>query len=293
MDVEPARSDDRARRASAPDSEAQRQVCIVVIFGLVFATIVLGAWFDRGFLMPDPASWEQGRIISAAYDPPDEVVELYFNQGDGQLFAHQAQDPFVRHPEGIRGGPSEEAYRLQRPLYGWIGWLASAGQPGAVAWALIAVAMLSVGLLAGVAAVASAALGRSPLWGFAVLLAPGVAADLLRCGPEVTGTALLGIGLLAWIGRERRPWLAVGCFAAACLARETMVVVPVTLALVDWWGTRMPGSAVIDIRRLFRSRLLLSVIPFLVWVLALRGSGSVPGHGATSRVASRSSRSPG
>lgn len=249
----------------------------MAIAGLLFAALVLGGWFHRGFFLPDPATYEVGRTVAATYDPPDQVVELYFNQGDGQLFAHQAQDPFLQHPGAIRGGAQEEAYRLQRPLYGWVGWVASGGRPDAVAWALIAVTILSVALLAAVAALASRSRGRSPLWGLAILAAPGVAADLLRCGPEVLGAALVGAGILAWTRRERRSWLAVGCFALACLARETLVLVPLTLAAVDWWSSRPPGATWEGAARRARTPLVASVVPYLAWVLLLRvGLGAWP-----------------
>lgn len=262
--------------AESRDQDAWRQICLVVIVALVFATMVLGGWFNRAFLLPDPASWEQGTLISGAYDPPQEPVELYMNQGDGQLFAHQAQDPFIRHPEGIRGAPAEQAYRLQRPLYGWIGWVASGGQPEAVAWALVAVTMLSVALLAGVVAVASHSFGRSPFWGLVMIAVPGSAVNLLWCGPEALGAAVAGIGLMAWLRRDRRTGLAVACFAVACLTRETFAIVPLTLAAVELWGGRRSGIGTMA-RQLFRSPLLLSVIPYVSWVFLLRvGLGAWP-----------------
>ena len=267
--------------------EDQRGVALVVVLGLLFATFVVAGWFNRGFLIPDPATWEPGHTVSSAYDPPDKPVELYFNQGDGQLFAHQAMDPFLQHPEGIRGGANEEAYRLQRPLYGWVGWIASAGRPGLVGWGLIGATILSVGLLVGIGATVARRFGQSPWWGIALLAAPGVAVDLIRCGPEVLGTALVGIGLLAWLapGGVRRTGVAIAALAAACLARETLLVVPLTLVAVDWWTSRPAGGPLLAgaVRRL-RSPLLLSVVPYLAWVAVVRAvvgawpKGSVSGR---------------
>ena len=266
-------------------TEDQRQVALVAVLALVLASLVVGGWFHRAFLLPDPTTWQRGRVVSAAYDPPDQVVELYFDQGDGQLFAHQAQDPFLRHPEGIRGGPNEEAYRWQRPLYGWLGWAASGGQPAAVAWALIALTILASALLAVAAALASRAAGRSPLWGLVVLAAPGVAADLIRCGPEVLATALVGLGLAAWLGRERRTWVAVACLAAACLARETLLVVPLALVAADWWRSRPPGHLLAGAVGRLRNPLLWSTVPYLAWVLVLRvGLGAWPRGDVSGRL---------
>ncbi|MCU1496676.1 MAG: hypothetical protein JWM47_629 [Acidimicrobiales bacterium] len=263
--------------SQAQASGDQRRVALVAIVALAFASFVLIGWFNRGFYLPDPTTWEKGRTVSGAYDPPDQVVELYFNQGDGQLFAHQAQDPFVRHPEVIRGGSEEQAYRLQRPLYGWVGWVASGGQPGAVAWALIAVTLVSVGLLAAATARAAMAFGGNPLWGLAILAAPGAAVDLIRCGPEALAAALTAVGLIAWLRTERRTWVAVACFAAACLARETLLVVPLTLVTVDWWAARPVGAPLRGAFRRAWSPLLVAVVPFVTWVLVLRvGLGAWP-----------------
>jgi hypothetical protein len=248
-----------------PDDRA-RQVFLVTALSIVLAALMTAVWFRGAFLVPDPSTWVRGRLIASTYDPPDTAVELFHNQGDGQIFAHQAQDPFMRHPEAIRFGPSEEAYRLQRPLYGWLGWILSAGRPGTVAWALLWLTILSVGALGLVSALVSAHFGRSPLLGLLVLLAPGVLAELWRCGPEALGCALALGGFLLWRRAGRATWPAVACLALACLARETFVLFPLTMAAVEWWPSRARGRA-FGLATAVRSRVVLAVVPYLAWVV--------------------------
>src|SRR4051794_16168783 len=228
----------------------------------------MAVWFRGTFLLPEPSTWVQGRLIASTYDPPETVVELLQNQGDGQIFAHEAQDPFLRHPEAIRLGRSEQAYRLQRPLYGWLGWILSAGQPGAVAWALLWLTILSVGALGFVCALVCADFGRSPLLGLLVLLAPGVTAELWRCGPEALGCALAVGGFLLWRRAGRATWPAVACLAVACLARETFVLFPLTLAAVEWWPSHARERA-FDLATAIRSRFLLAIVPYVAWVVVV------------------------
>lgn len=266
------------------------RVMVVVVISLVVAMAVVFSWFNRRLLIPDARNWERGLLVTRTFDPPTNKVELFHNQGDGQFFAHMAQDPFLSRPDRIRGGTSEQAYRLQRPMFGWLGWAASGGDAGRAAWSIIFVTVASVGLLAGAVAMAAARMGRSPLWGLAVLAAPGVHVDLLRSGPEVLGAALVTAALVvmapAWrsapwgVDRSRlsdsRLWVAVVLFALAGLTRESFLVVPFVLAGVWLWQSRSrtaPDESSEDHAiGIWRSWAwpLASVVPFLIWVVVLR-----------------------
>jgi hypothetical protein len=273
----------------SPPRDRQRQVLFVVVVGLVLSTLILAGWFNRSFQLPSPATWTQGRLLSQSYDPPTRPVELLLNQGDGQAFAHHAQDPFIRHPEGIRGPAEEQAYRLQRPLFGWLGWAASGGDPGRVAWALMVLIVVSVGAFGGVAAWGCGRFGVSPLWGLFVFAAPGVLDDLLRGTPEVLGAALAGAGLVWWLSARPQRWAAVACFAVAGMVRETMLLVPVALFASSCWEARPRRRPVVEARRREPMRpewrLLLPVVPYVVWVLVLRvGLGAWPTGTVSSRL---------
>ncbi len=261
-------------RHAVPQADVGRRIVAASLVALVLASLVLTQWFNRGFLIPDPTHWEKGQLLTASYDPPTRPVELFMNQGDGQIYAHGAQDPFVRHPERIRGGPSEQAYRLMRPMLGWTAWVASLGRPRLVAPALLWLMLVGAAALTAVACALAARLGREPEWGLLILLAPGMLLNVRLVGPETLGTALLGLGLLALWGRpDQRRW-AIVCFALAGLFRESFLAVPLVIALVDAWEARADGA-----RSSLRTAapLAVSAVPFLTWVLALRGlTGSWP-----------------
>ena len=87
----------------------------------------------------------------------------------------------------VRQGPSEQAYRYQRPLYGWLGWIASGGQPAAVAWALVVVTVLSATALVAASGRWIIDHGGDPRWALLLPLVPGVFIDLTWIGPEALG----------------------------------------------------------------------------------------------------------
>jgi hypothetical protein len=230
---------------------------------------------------PNSTGADGWQLLSSMYSPPRDRVQAAFDLGDGQLYAGMATDPLVRHAAMVRGGRSEEAYRYQRPAYAWLGWMLSAGRRGAVQWALLALTMASVVALVTVLARALESRGQDPFAALAVLVAPGVLANLMWIGPEALGTTLVLIGVLRILrddgGRgliERVDPLAVMCFAGAALCRESMLLVPATLALVALCHRRWASTA----------KLALAAVPYLTWVLVLRwrvGSwpvGSVPGR---------------
>jgi hypothetical protein len=221
---------------------------------------------------------QAGSFISARYDPPTSGVEVGLDLGDGQLFATHAADPFLDRPEAIRGGAEEQAYRFQRPLYGWLGWAASGGRPGAVPWAMVGLTVVSVAALVVGAARLLRDRGADPRLALLLLAAPGVVADLQRVGPEALGTLLALIGTATWLSRRDAGGLVVpvACFAAAGLCRETLLLVPAALLLheVVRGGNRVRAVAAG----------LVVVAPYAGWVLALRAilgawpSGTVDGR---------------
>lgn len=255
-----------SRSASAP--------WLAAVAAVVALLVALGE-----FTGPVPETVpEAGSLISARYDPPTSGVEVGLDLGDGQLFATHAADPFLDRPEMIRGGAEEQAYRFQRPLFGWLGWLASGGQPGAVPWAVVGLTVASVVALVVGAGRVLRDRGADSRLALVLLAAPGVLADLQRVGPEALGTLLVLAGAVTWASR-RSPWAAIACFAAAGLCRETLLLVPAALLLHDL--VRGPSTA--DRRRAVLAGLAV-VAPYAGWVVALRGivgawpSGTVDGR---------------
>ncbi|HEV7719915.1 MAG TPA: hypothetical protein VGO60_01450 [Iamia sp.] len=258
-----------ARPATRPRSLAW----LAAIAAAVAVLVALSA-----FTGPVPASIPgSGSFISARYDPPTSGVEVGLDLGDGQLFATHAADPFLDQPAQIRGGPEEQAYRFQRPLFGWLGWLASGGRPGAVPWAVVGLTVASVVALVVGAGRLLRERGADPRLALVLLATPGVLADLQRVGPEALGVLLVLVGAVAWTAR-RPIWVPIVLFAAAGLCRETLLLVPAALLLHDLVRSDPAG----------RRRAVLAgvavVAPYAGWVVALRAivgawpSGTVDGR---------------
>jgi hypothetical protein len=203
-----------------------------------------------------------GHPYVSLYDPPRSRAEALLVEGDGQAFAALAQDPSLSRPgvfSGTAAGvtPSQEAaYRAGRPLFGWLGWAFSLGQPGAVPLALLVLTALgAVGLVAGVA-VAAAAEGRRLDLAFVAVMLPGSVALFSSTGPEALGTGLALGGAVLW-SRDRR-WLAIAAMTAAGLARETLVLVPIAIGIAEL------------VRRRPRPLLLVPAVALAAWDLVVR-----------------------
>lgn len=244
----------------------------VVVLAAAMCMALSGYWFGVVSAQVQPGDDEPGQLISSMYDPPSGPVERALVRGDGQLFAGQATDPLAHHTEMVRGGQAEEAYRYQRPLYGWLGWIASGGQRGAVAVALIVVTGLAVTALVGVIALWLAAKGADPRWALVVLAMPGVFVDLTWVGPEALGVALVLVGLQRWmrvapgavpdrlVPAGPVDWWAVALLAAAGLARETFLLVPFVLMV----------AALLRRRTRLAAAAAAAAVPYVAWVLYLR-----------------------
>jgi hypothetical protein len=281
--------------AAGAASAGRRDVVAVGLIATVLAAAAVAWWFGSVVAGPVPAQDPalEGRRLAAIYDPPDRAIEAAINKGDGQLFAALATDPAVRRPEQVRGSASEQAYRYQRMGYGWLGWAASGGQAEAVPWALVAVTVGSVGLLVTAAGTFLLDRGADPRLALLVAVQPAVFIDLTWIGPEVLGTTLVLAGLVAWTRRATRPppssgapgpvgllglgrtgAMALACFAAAGLLRETLLLVPAALVLFEAAHRRWRPAVGVA----------LAAVPYVAWVLVLRAvigawpSGSVDGR---------------
>jgi hypothetical protein len=187
----------------------------------------------------------------------DPTFRLRTNSGfyDGAYFYAIGRDPLA----------TGEAHRLLReapyywghPAYGWLAWLASAGgRPGAVPDALLAVGLLSIFVAGAAASLLAQAVGWSAWGGLVVALNPGLVFAVVHDTSESLGAALLLLGLAAY-ARARRGW-AVGLFAALCLVKEPLVLVPLAIAAWELWRTRRPPLVA------------AAVAPAVLWWIYLR-----------------------
>jgi hypothetical protein len=137
---------------------------------------------------------------------------------DGQFYWRLATNPSVLQPEHYRGVELDSVLRDSRIAYPTLAWLLSFGQPGAVAWALVAVNVLALGALGAAGAALARVHRRSMWWGLALASSSGLVMAVSRDLNEVTMAAGLvgGVALLSL----RRPGWAAPCWLLACLAHE-------------------------------------------------------------------------
>ena len=212
------------------------------------------------------------------YDPPSDAAEVMLNVGDGQAFAAIAQDPTLARPEVFNSyapgisHEAEAAYRAQRPLFGWLAWLASMGQPGAVPPALMALTVLGAGLLTTAGALLAGVVRRRGDLATVTVLAPGSVAVLAHVGPEGLGTGLAILGVLLW---TRAPRSSLLLLTMAVLTRETLVLFPVALGIVELSRGRRRGLW----------PLVMPAGTWLAWILVVHARlGAWPSEGGASRL---------
>jgi hypothetical protein len=170
---------------------------------------------------------------------------------DGQFYWGIAIDPLATGT--LHRAFDKASYRYGHPLYGWLGWLFSAGRARAAPAALVATGLVSLFAAAAAAVLLGLDRGRSGWEGLFVALNPGLISAAMNDLAEPLAAALLLGALVALVrGRQTAAWI---CLALLPLAKEPLIVVP--LAVVVW--------ALIRRRRGFAAGIATAVIPALLW----------------------------
>lgn len=188
---------------------------------------------------------------------------------DGQFYWGIAVDPLATG--GVHRAFDNAPYRYGHPLYGWLGWILSAGQARAVPGALAMVGLASLLAAGATAAALGLARGRSGWEGLFVALNPGLIFAAVDDLAEPLAAALL-LGAFAAYVRGRRAATIV-CLALLPLAKEPLVLVPG--ALVAW-------ELVLG-RRRSAALFAATVIPASLWWIYARvhlGAWFTSGDGA-------------
>jgi uncharacterized membrane protein (UPF0136 family) len=170
---------------------------------------------------------------------------------DGQFYWGIANDPLATGT--LHHAFDKASYRYGHPLYGWLGWLFSAGRARAVPAALAAVGLASLFAAAAAAVVLGLGRGRSGWAGLFVALNPGLISSAVNDLAEPLAAALL---LGAFVALVRGRWApAWACLALLPLAKEPLIVVP--LAVVAW--------ELLQGRRRLAAGIATAVTPALLW----------------------------
>jgi hypothetical protein len=185
-----------------------------------------------------------------AIDPGFRLV----NPGayDGEFYWGVAVDPIARG--AVHAAFDKPSYRYGHPLYGWLGWLASAGQARLAAGALALVGLAAIFAAGAAAASLGVWRGRSGGEGLFVALNPGLLYAAAHDLAEPLTAALLLVALNGYV-RDRRLMTLV-CLALLPLAKEELVVVALLLAAWDLVRRRRLAEV---------APLVATILPALVW----------------------------
>lgn len=201
---------------------------------------------------------------------PHGVFIFHYSGYDGQYYYRMALNPANLHHTAF-GIHMDSTYRFVRIGYPLLAWLLSFGQHGLVPYALIAINVVALGVLAWLGGIFAREAGRHAMWGLLMAGYFGFMTGLDRDLTEPLGAVCLLAGILAY--RRRHPLLAAVAFAYGCLTRETVLVAPVALGIV---------RLVQIIRRRARPGLedLAWIVPglvFVVWEVILKAAtGTFP-----------------
>lgn len=241
---------------------------MAALIGLIVGTPAVVAW--------DADDPDLGPPYVRLYDDPANGLEAKLNQGDGQAFAALAQDPLLRRPEVFRAGKAEAAYRAQRPMLGWLAWALSGGQASMVPLTLFVLSVAGLALLAVVMATLLMQEGASRTWALVVVLSPGALITVDWTGPECLGVAAALVGFRCWL--DDRRVLAVVALVVAGLARESLLLVPVALAVHSLVVRRAGIRAVLP--------LALPPLAYVAWVgVVWARLGALPSDAGQGRLA--------
>jgi len=198
--------------------------------------------------------------VARATDPSFALVPQQSHY-DGVYYYAIGRDPLARGREHklIDLG----SYRYGHPGYGWLAWLASAGQAKPLPYAMLAVALACVAIAAAVASLLAADLGLSPWWGLVVAVNPGLIFAVTQLTSEAAGLAALLVSILMW--RRERRLLAAIAVTAACLVKEQFLVVPIALTIYElvWWIRRRRAGTLVSARSLLARIAPLAAAPLI------------------------------
>jgi hypothetical protein len=152
---------------------------------------------------------------------------------DGIAFYRLALDPFTRQATDFGITFDNPPYRQQRVMYPLIVHVLSFGHVEWVPTLLVVVNLIAIVALTGSAARLAMLIGLSPYWAMLIALYPGFFIAFSRNTCEIVALAFAVAALDAF---TRKRWtIATLLLCCAVLARETTLVLALSLALVHGW----------------------------------------------------------
>lgn len=232
-------------------------VAATVLVALLFVTarVVLAGSEDIRTLVVAGRTFTNGRAARIPTIPGPGY--------DGQFFFRTSASPFDFSPAAV-GVHVDNPIRFQRIGYPLLVYVASVGQRGAVGYALVAVNIAALAVIAALGASYARTFGRSELWGLLFPAYFGFVMTVSRDLSELVEAALLLTAF--WLIRRRRYSLAAVALSACVLTRETALFAVVGIAICRLWsiGTRRDRLAGID------ATWTAPLIVFAAWQVTVR-----------------------
>lgn len=239
-----------------------RQTGTVWLWALIGVALA-GLWQTLTVHGNFEGNWTALYCTSDQHPVPPELARgtyIFLNSGgyDGQWYRYVAHDPLLR--SDLHTYIDAPPLRYRRILVPALASLLAAGQKSAIDATYIAVILAFV--CAGCYWCGMWALrhGRYPAWGLLFLAVPGTLISLDRLTVDVALAALAAGAVVYWDAGKLLPCYL--CLAAACLARETGVL------LVGGW------MAALALQKRWRALVAFTtaMLPAVAWFLYVRSS---------------------
>jgi hypothetical protein len=213
----------------------------IVLVGLV--GLIMGAVFAGRLLVE--FDWNPSTTIKFGETLPEqvsyaekllgEVVVADAAGHDGKFFFSQAMDPFYLEPDVHAIYLDRPTYRAQRMLYPTIASLGGVLDPNSIAWGLIVVNVLAMGIGTALTARLAVAMGISPWVGLAFLFNPGMIVSMYIDSADIVAVGALMAA--AFYAIRDRPLATAVALSISALSRETMLLGAIGL-IVYWYVER-------------------------------------------------------
>ena len=162
---------------------------------------------------------------------------------DGKFFFAQANDPWYLAPERNAIVLDRPLYRAERMLYPMIAGGFGLFSPRVVVWSMLLVNLLGLGVGAFIGAKLAIAWGGTQWLGLWIPLNVGLLFELDIGGSGIVAYVCCLAAL--WASVKDKVWLASVLFAAATLARETMIAFAFGVFLLWWLERRRPVWSIV------------------------------------------------
>lgn len=175
---------------------------------------------------------EEPSTLTYAEDRLPEVAARESVGHDGRFFFIQGNDPFLLKPSDNAAILDRPTYRSQRMLYPLLAGLGGAASPTGVVWGLMVVNLVALGGGAAALARYAQSYGRSPWFGLAFPLNPGLMSELTLDGAGVVAFAFT-CGAVLLMSTGRRGW-SILLLTCSALSREVMLTAAFGAAVWLW-----------------------------------------------------------